>query len=147
MVFESTEQLLRRIISSLERDPDTKWDEHLEDVRQCVFELSQMSRNSTLPKGREELIPLSHRASRAIPHVKLMSRAIRQQHRALALHCGRAAVCEMNGMASAPADLNEAQITLARVVESSEKRIRKSTRATGVRKARTRGGIASQRKQ
>jgi hypothetical protein len=113
MLFDSTTALLRSMVDSLERGDETAWDDHLEYGNQCIYELFQMSR----PERRKyigHVAKVFDRASRAIPHVKLMNRAIRQRDRATAIKCGRAAVSEMSGpqpqlipSAIAPADKTE----------------------------------------
>jgi hypothetical protein len=96
MLYESTTLLLRSIVDSLESGDETKWDDHLEFGYQCIYELFQMCR----PERRKYngyVATVFERASRAIPHVKQMNRAIRQRDRATAIECGRAAVLKMNG--------------------------------------------------
>lgn len=96
MLFDSTTVLLRSIVDSLEGGNATEWDDHLEYGNQCIYELFQMSRPEH-QKPASHVAPQFERASRAIPHVRLMNRAIRQKDRATAIKCGRAAVSEMNG--------------------------------------------------
>ena len=96
MLFESTTVLLRSIVDSLECRHETEWEDHLECGNQCIYELFQMSR----PERRKysgHVATVFMRASRAIPHVRLMNRAIRQRDRDTAIKCGKAAVSEMNG--------------------------------------------------
>ncbi len=97
MLFESTTLLLQNIVHSLEEGDEPNWDDHLEYGNQCVYELFQMSR----PERRKytgQVATVLERSSRAIPHVRLMNRAIRQRDRARAIASGRAAVSEMHGV-------------------------------------------------
>jgi hypothetical protein len=96
MLFDSTTILLRSMVDSLQGGEETEWDGHLEYGNQCIYELFQMSRPDQR-KYAGTAAPLFERASRAIPHVRQMNRAIRQKDRATAIECGRAAVGEMNG--------------------------------------------------
>ncbi len=97
MLFESTSLLLQGIVHSLEGDGVDNWDDHLEYGNQCIYELFQMSRPDRQKYGGH-VATVFQRASRAIPHVRLMNRAIRQRDRATAIECGRVAISEMNGM-------------------------------------------------
>jgi hypothetical protein len=132
MLFESTTVLLRSIIASLEGDHEAQWEEHVECGNQCIYELFQMSR----PERRKydgHVATVFKRASRAIPHVRLMNRAIRQRDRDTAIKCGRAAVSEMYGIEQqvssatvAAAEPETAAKPTARVVRTVKQR-RKTT--------------------
>jgi hypothetical protein len=105
MLFESTTLLLRSIIQSLETREEAPWDDHVEAGKQCVYELFQMSRPSngtyrteTNPRFHT-VVPASERAVRAIPHVKSMNVAIRNEDREAAIEHGRLAIAEMTGTA------------------------------------------------
>lgn len=99
MIFESTAILLRNIVHSLQTENETEWQDHLEFGNQCVYELYQMSRTTgRLNPSSRVLSTAFERAVRAIPHVKAMNRAIRQQDRQAAIESGRAAIAEMDGM-------------------------------------------------
>src|SRR5580765_410769 len=49
MLFESTTFLLRSIVTSLEKNVEDKWDDHVEFGNQCLYELHQMSRSTSRP--------------------------------------------------------------------------------------------------
>ena len=101
MLYDSTKVLLRGILWSL-RDADTiHWDDQAEWAGECSFEMHQMSR--PLYQGyrtdsgniRPVLVTVFERATRAIPHLKLMVRAIRRKDQAAAIESGTAALAEM----------------------------------------------------
>src|SRR6185503_16722954 len=101
MLYDSTKTLLQGIIRSLESTAKIGSDDQMELVRDCLYEMHQMARplyqayrKDNSNKG-PAFIPISERASRAIPHVKLMVRAIRQKDQAAALESGKAALAEM----------------------------------------------------
>ncbi len=125
MLFESTTLLLQNIVHSLEDGDERNWDDHLEYGNQCVYELFQMSR----PERRKYSGPVAtvfERCSRAIPHVRLMNRAIRQRDRATAIASGRAAVLEMNGTGrSMPANTEGPEKPLAERVAPKPSRLKK----------------------
>src|ERR1700692_405443 len=102
MLFDSTTVLLRSIVTSLENDGGTLWDNHLGYGNQCLYELHQMSRSAVRPAKAESSkfhagTPPFARAVRAIPHLKSMMRSLRLQDRAAAIESGRAALAEMDG--------------------------------------------------
>ena len=100
MLFESTTLVLQDIVHSLEKDDETRWDDHLEFGNQCVYELYQMSRPGR--RNFHDHIAVSFdRALRAIPHVKSMNRAVRRKDRRGAIESGKAAIAEMHGMGTA----------------------------------------------
>lgn len=143
MLFESTTLLLRSIVHSLEGGDETKWDDHLDYGNQCIYELFQMSRPERR-KYQGHVATVFDRASRAIPHVKLMNRAIRQRHRAEAIEYGRAAISEMNGIgqpkASAICRIAETEIAIRLaegVVPATERRKKTRVRPTAVAKQKS----------
>ena len=101
MLYESTKVLLRDILSALETAGKVRWDDQVEWASECSYEIHQMARPlyqgyrtdraNTVPL----LVPVFERATRAIPHVKLMARAIRRQDQVAALQSGLAALAEM----------------------------------------------------
>jgi hypothetical protein len=101
MLYDSTKVLLRGILLSLENDRKIGWDDQTETAGQCSYEMHQMARplyrgyrTDTLNKA-PVLVPVSERAARAIPHVKLMVRAIRRKDQVAAMESGKAALAEM----------------------------------------------------
>jgi hypothetical protein len=97
MLFESTTLLLRSIVDALQSGDESKWDDHREFGNQCIYELFQMCR----PERRKyegHLATVFDRASRTIPLVKEMNRAIRQKDRAAAVEHGKAALSAMYGI-------------------------------------------------
>jgi hypothetical protein len=79
MVYDSTKTLLRSIIQSLETADEAAWDDLHELGKACIYEMSQMSRQSYQP-CRKDLantqwpshLPNSGKGIEALPHVKLM---------------------------------------------------------------------------
>jgi hypothetical protein len=108
MLFDSTTLLLRSIIQTLEKNDGTGWDDYVELGKQCLYELHQMARSSSRtykpesnPNSRPHaLLPAPERAIRAIPHMKLMNAAIREENRQAAIESGKAAIAEMNGVSA-----------------------------------------------
>src|SRR2546428_1799375 len=95
MLFESTKTLLRGIVQSLEKGDTSVWDDRLESGLQCQYELHQMSRSSTRAY-KIGSVPIADRAIRAIPHVRLMTIAIRRRNQIAALESGRAAIVALD---------------------------------------------------
>jgi len=103
MVYDSTKALLRSIIRSLETSDETAWDDRLELGKECLFELSQMTRESYQPCRKDtpsgqwwpSHIPDSKKAIEAMPHAKAMMSAIRHRDRATALESAKAAFAAM----------------------------------------------------
>ena len=101
MLYDSTKVLLRGILLSLQSAAGIRWDDYAEWAGECSYEIHQMSRplyqgyRCDPLKHVPVLIPVSERAARAIPHVKLMARAIRRRDQTAALESGRAALAEM----------------------------------------------------
>ncbi len=139
--------LLRGIVHSLDTSDEARWDDHIESGQQCVYELFQMSRSPARPYKVESssrlqaAIPAFERAVRAIPHVKAMNMAIRNQDRPAAIRHGRAAIAEMNGTA--------AGLSNAPVVPASDDHAAQEAQpnATGRNKSERKSGVAPKRKQ
>jgi hypothetical protein len=102
MLYDSTKVLLRDMLRALETTGKIGWEDQAEAGRECLYEIHQMAR--PLYKGYRTdgtngkspaLIPVHERATRAIPHVKTMVRAIRRKDQATAVESGRAALAEM----------------------------------------------------
>ncbi len=98
MIFESTTDLLLKILNLLRTGDESSWKESLEYGKGCVYELSQMSRPSRRANlsGRIDVAAFE-RSARALPHVKAMNAAIRQGDRNEAIRSATAAVAEMGG--------------------------------------------------
>ena len=101
MLYDSTKVLLRDILVSLETADKIRWEEHAALAGECSYELHQMARPRYQGYRKDPTsktpatAPVSERASRAIPHVKLMARAIRRKDQAAAIESGKAALAEM----------------------------------------------------
>ena len=101
MLYDSTKVLLRSIILSLQSADKVRWDEQIELAGECSYEMHQMARplyqgyRSDPVKKAPMLVLVSERAARAIPHVKLMVRAIRRKDQTAAVESGRAALAEL----------------------------------------------------
>jgi|SRR5581483_6195309 len=101
MLYDSTRVLLRGMLWSLREADKIRWEDQAELAGECAYEMHQMSR--PLYKGYRTdvgnkgamLVPVFERATRAMPHIKFMVRAIRRKDRAGALESGRAALAEM----------------------------------------------------
>jgi len=101
MLYDSTKTLLGSILRSLESAEKEKvgWDDQIELSSACLYEMHQMAlykgyRTDASNKASTQ-VPAVQRASRAIPHVKSMVRAIRRKDQAAAVQSGRAALAEM----------------------------------------------------
>ena len=92
MLYHSTKTLLSTILQSLERADDIAWDDHIESGKECLYEMAQMSTQAVASAVDRQA---SQKASRAIPHVKLMMSAILRRDRAEAMEHGRAAFATM----------------------------------------------------
>ena len=92
MLYNSTKALLSSILQSLERADDVEWDDHAESGKECLYEMFQMTGPGV---NQVAEAPISEKLSAAIPHVKSMLKAIRQQDRAMAIEHGKAAFAEM----------------------------------------------------
>jgi len=101
MLYDSTKVLIRGVVQSLQRPGKVGWDDHVESGGECLFEIHQMARPLYRgyrldPMNRKAvLVPVYERASRAIPHVKSMVKAIRRRDQAAAIESGAAALAEM----------------------------------------------------
>src|SRR6516165_5991309 len=102
MVYDSTKTLLRSIIQSLETADEAAWDDRLELGRECIYEMSQMTRQSYQPCRKDSAntqwpshLPDSEKGIQAMPHVKLMVSAIRRRDQATALESAKAALAAM----------------------------------------------------
>jgi hypothetical protein len=102
MIYDSTKALLGSIIRSLDTADEAAWDDRLELGKECLYEMSQMTRPSYQPCRQdysdtqwESHIPDSKKAIQAMPHVRAMMSAIRHRDQATALECAKAALAEM----------------------------------------------------
>jgi hypothetical protein len=102
MVYDSTKTLLCSIIQSLATADEAAWDDRLELGRACIYEISQMSRQSYQPCRKDSAntqwpshLPDSEKGIQAMPHVKLMVSAIRHRDQATALESAKAALAAM----------------------------------------------------
>ena len=102
MLYDSTKILLGTILRSLRSNDAIGWDDQIEWGGECLYEMHQMARprymgyrTDVLASSRPALVPVSERAVRAIPHVKLMMKAIRRKDQAGALQSGTAALEQM----------------------------------------------------
>jgi hypothetical protein len=102
MLYDSTKGLLRSILQSLETPGNVGWDDHVESVRQCLYEMHQMARpeykgyRTEGPNGKPTgPVPVSIKVTKAIPHVKVMVGAIRRRDQAAARESCKAALAEM----------------------------------------------------
>ncbi len=103
MLQESTKGLLMKIVQRLgSAKEEVDWDDQGLSGRECLYEMHQMTRpkfqaykmESTGSKWPSHL-PNFTKLNKALPHVKLMVRAIRHQDRSAALVSGKAALAEM----------------------------------------------------
>lgn len=100
MLYDSTKVLLRGILESLQCAGKIRWDEQMELASECSYEMHQLAR-PPFQSGRTEriskapVVPVFQKAERAIPHVKLMARAIRRQDQEAAVQSGKAALAEL----------------------------------------------------
>jgi hypothetical protein len=92
MLYYSTKTLLTTVLQSLETADDIPWDDHIESSKECLYEMSQMKTQGVASAVDSRA---SQKASRAIPHVKLMLSAIRRRDRATAVEHGKAAFAAM----------------------------------------------------
>ena len=97
MVYDSTKTLLCSIIRSLETADEAAWDDRLELGNECLYEMSQMTRQSYHPCRKDpgtqwpSRIPDSQKAIQAMPHVKAMMSAIHHRDQVTALESAKAA--------------------------------------------------------
>ena len=101
MLYDSTKVLLRSMLSSLQGAGAIRWEDQVELAAECSYEVHQMARPMYRGYRTDSvnksvlLVPVSEKAARAIPHVKLMVRAIRRQDQPAAVQSGKAALAEM----------------------------------------------------
>ena len=101
MLYDSTKSLLRGVVQSLEDTRADRWDDHAEAGVECLYEMHQMARSlykgyrTEGGGGKPGQIPVHERAQRALPHVKLMVRAIRRKDKVAAAASGAAALAEL----------------------------------------------------
>jgi hypothetical protein len=102
MIYDSTKALLGSIIRSLETADEAAWDDRLELGKECLYEMSQMTRQSYQPYRQDysdtqwpSHIPDSKKAIQAMPYLKAMMSAIRHRDQETALESARAALAEM----------------------------------------------------
>jgi hypothetical protein len=101
MLYDSTRVLLGGMLRSLQSSGKVGWEDQIELGGECLYEMHQMAR--PLYKGYRTdgsqksatLLPVYERASRAIPHLKIMVRAIRRKDQVTAVQSGKAALAEM----------------------------------------------------
>jgi len=93
---------MRTILHSLDAPDQTGWDDPMESVNECLYEMHQMTRPSYGPYKTDRLntshIPDVAAFARAMPHVKAMMTAIHHKDRTTAIESGNAALAEMNGV-------------------------------------------------
>lgn len=101
MIFQSTTDLLVKIVHLLQSGDEWAFQDSLDYGNQCVYELSQMSRPSRRPSlsGRLDVAAFE-RSARALPHVKVMNSAIRRKDLDQALQSANAAIALMGGVNS-----------------------------------------------
>ena len=102
MVYDSTKTLLCSIIQSLERGDEAAWDDLLELGKDCIYEMSQMTRQSYRPWRKDSAntpwpshLPDCEKGIEAMPYVKALMRAIRHRDQVAALESARAALAAM----------------------------------------------------
>jgi hypothetical protein len=101
MLYDSTKVLLRSMLFSLQGTETIRWEDQAELASECSYEVHQMARPMYRGYRTDSmnksviLVQVSERAARAIPHVKLMVRAIRRQDQSGAVESGKAALAEM----------------------------------------------------
>ncbi len=103
MLYDSTKNLLQSILSSLEADDETRWDDRTESGNACLYEMHQMSgalykayRSDSTIANSPPQSSLPEKLNRAIPHVRTMVIAIRRKDQTQALESGMSALAEMN---------------------------------------------------
>ncbi len=89
MLYNSTKTLLQNIVQSLETGDVAEWDDQIESLKSCLYEMHQMSRPCRAYQ------PVSDRMNQAVPHVKSMLSAVRRKDVSSALSSGRAALAVM----------------------------------------------------
>lgn len=89
MLYNSTKTLLQSIVQSLESGDGLEWDDQIESLKSCLYEMHQMSRPSRAYQ------PVCERMNQAVPHVKSMLSAIRRKDHVAAVSSGKAALAVM----------------------------------------------------
>ena len=101
MLYDSTKILLRSILLSLENAGRIRWEDQMEWAGEFSYEIHQMARSVSRVRQPERVDrapdagSAADRAARAIPHVKLMVRAIRRKDQVAAVESGKAALAIM----------------------------------------------------
>jgi hypothetical protein len=100
MVYHSTKTLLCSIIQSPNAGDEAAWDDVVELGKVCVYEMSQMTRQSYQPCRKDynqwpSRLPDSEKGIEAMPHVKAMMRAVRHRDQVTALESAKAALAAM----------------------------------------------------
>jgi len=102
MVYDSTKTLLCSIIRSLETADEAAWDDLHELGKECIYEMSQMTRQSYQPCRKDSAntqwpahLPNHGKGIEAMPYVKAMMSAIRRRDQAAALESAKAALAAM----------------------------------------------------
>ena len=102
MVYDSTKTLLCSIIRSLETTDEAAWDDLHELGKECIYEMSQMTRQFYQPCRKDSAntqwpsrLPDSEKGIEAMPHVKAMVSAIRHRDQGTALESAKAALAAM----------------------------------------------------
>jgi hypothetical protein len=89
------------MLFSLQGAAAIRWEDQVELAAECSYEVHQMARPMYRGYRTDSvnksvlLVQVSEKAARAIPHVKLMVRAIRRQDQLAAVQSGKAALAEM----------------------------------------------------
>jgi hypothetical protein len=89
LLYNSTKTLLQTIVQSLESGDSNEWDDQIESLKSCLYEMHQMSRPTRAYQ------PVCDRLNQAVPHVKSMLSAIRRKDHVAALNSGKAALAVM----------------------------------------------------
>jgi hypothetical protein len=92
MLYNSTKILLLGILQSLESGDEAVWDDHVESAKECLYEMFQMTGPGATASSKPHTC---EKLTRAIPHMKLMLRAIRDKDQITAMAHGKAALAEM----------------------------------------------------
>lgn len=102
MLYDSTKTLLRTTLQSLETAEEATWDDQIESIKACLYEMHQMSapmfrayKKDSMNSHSPAHNPIGEKLNRALPHVKSMLSAVRQKDRAAAVESGKAALAVM----------------------------------------------------
>jgi len=150
MLCDSTKNLLRSIIHSLETPGQSEWDDQIESSKQCLYEMHQMTRPSyeaykkTASEKWPTHIPNGADMNRAMPHIKAMVSAIRRRDRTSAIENGKVALAEMNGSRpSAASGSKEPGAEVRNVIRQHEEPARKRRPVVAKRTSARRVRVAS----